>query len=354
MATIIRRTLKDGTTRYDAQIRRQGVVRKRSHRTRAAAEHWARKVEAEIDDGRDTPTAAAERRTVAEVLDAYTGEALEALRTADQRRRQLAWWSKRIGSIPIRQLDRETVRAGLAALERGDTPSGNPSSAANRRRFVAALSAALSWAEDRGLVDRNVAKGAARRGRDVEPPGRVRYLTDEEREALLEACAEEREPRLVPMLKLALLTGMRRGELLGLRWADVDLDRGLASLPRTKSGHPRSVALSTPAVELLRDLYRDRVLGWPHVFANRKSWGKPTFPRAAFDRAVARARLEDFRWHDLRHTFASYLLSAGATLPELAAALGHRSLAMVQRYAHLERPHAARLAEQVADRISPT
>jgi len=71
----------------------------------------------------------------------------------------------------------------------------------------------------------------------------------------------------------------------------------------------------------------------------------------AWDRAVAAAGLADFRFHDCRHSFASYLLSAGASLPELAAALGHRSLAMVARYAHLERPHAATLAELVAERI---
>jgi integrase len=264
---------------------------------------------------------------------------------------QLTWWTKHLGATPIRQLDRAAIRGSLAALERGDTPSGRCASPACRRRYLAAIRAALSWAEDRELVDRNVAKGAARRGRDVEPPGRVRYLDDEEREALLAACAEGNDPRLLPLVRLALLTGMRQGELLGLRWNDVDLERGLASLPRTKSGHPRSVALSAPAVELLRELAEHRVLGWPEVFANPRRWGRPTYPHTGFKRAVERAGLEDFRFHDLRHTFASYLLSAGATLPELAAALGHRSLAMVQRYAHLEHPHAARLAERVAERI---
>ena len=79
MATILKRQLANGAARYDAQIRRGGVTRKRSHRTRAAAERWARKIESEIDDRRDVPTAAESRTTVAEVLDAYAAEALDRL-----------------------------------------------------------------------------------------------------------------------------------------------------------------------------------------------------------------------------------------------------------------------------------
>ena len=352
MATIIKRQLNDGSTRYDAQVRRRGVVRKRSHRTRAAAERWARKIEAAIDDAVEIPSAQEERRTVAEVLDAYEAEALDRLRTAADVRAQLAWWRARIGRIPARRLRREDVRQGLAALELGEGRSGRPVSGATRRRYLAALRAALGWAESRELVSTNMARGAARRNRDVEAPARTRFLADGERKLLLEACDAAGDARLEALVRLALYTGMREGELMGLRWSDVDLGRGLASLARTKSGHARSVALSRPAVNLLSELRKVRSLS-PYVFAKpKRSVGEPPpFPRDAWDRAVKQAELEDFRFHDLRHSFASYLLSAGATLPELAAALGHRSLAMVQRYAHLERAHAAELAELVAKRL---
>ncbi len=352
MATILRRQLANGAARYDAQIRRGGVTRKRSHRTRAAAERWARKIESEIDDRREVPTAAESRTTVAEVLDAYAAEALDRLAWAPTVRAYLGWWKTRIGSLLIRNVRREDVRQGLAALEAGQGISGQSVSGSTRRRYLAALRAALTWAESRELITVNVARGAARKGRDVEPPGRTRYLDDAERARLLEAVDAEQDQRLSALVRLALYTGMRQGELTGLRWSQVDLGRGLASLPRTKSGYPRSVALSRPAVELLTEVRRRRSLS-PFVFGHpgMRMRSAPAFPRLAWDRAVAAAGLWDFRFHDLRHSFASYLLSAGATLPELAAALGHRSLQMVSRYAHLERAHAATLAERVAERI---
>jgi integrase len=143
---------------------------------------------------------------------------------------------------------------------------------------------------------------------------------------------------------------MRQGELLALRWSDVDLARGLASLLRAKAG-ARAVALSPPSVEILRELHTNRVLGWERIFAAPPA-GRAYFSRYHFDQAVKAAGLADFHFHDLRHCFATALLTAGATLPELAAALGHRTLIMVARYAHLEKAHAAELVARVAERLT--
>jgi integrase len=315
-------------------------------------------VEASIDDGAQIPGAEQERRTVAQAIDAYLESgALDHLRSGVTRREHLLWWRERIGSHRLLALDKATIRAYLAALERGEGPLGWPLAPATRQRYLASLRVMLAWAKDTELVPVNVAEGAAREGVDSEPPGRVRYLDDDERAALLDACAADPEPRLGPLVQLALLTGMRAGELMPIEWRDVDLERGLASLRRAKGGRggddtgARSVALSTSAVEILREMHARRTVGWQAVFA-APPHGRTRFPRFAWNRAVERAGLEDFRFHDLRHTFAAYLLSAGATLPELAAALGHWTLAMVARYAHLETPHAGRIVERVAERLN--
>lgn len=351
MATLVKKTMRDGSNRWMAFIRRGGVVKKKTHRTRAAAERWARATEAQIDDGRDLPPVEDERRTVSAALDAYIESgALSGLRSPRQRYQHVAWWRERIGGERLRDLKRETIRTGLARLEAGDTPSGRPVSPATRRRYLATLRACLTWCVDQDWIQSNPASGAARKGIDVEPPGRTRFLSDEERRRLLETANHDVNPRIGPLARLALLTGMRQGELLGLRWSDVDLDRGLASLQQTKGGTGRAVALAPAAVAILRELHGRRVVGWRHVFASPPA-GKSTFPRDAWERALQDAEIADFRFHDLRHSFASYLLSAGATLPELAAALGHRTLAMVQRYAHLERAHAHRVVAKVAERI---
>jgi len=350
MASIVHRTLADGSTRYQAIIRRAGQSKKKQFRTRAAAERWARKVEAAIDDGAQIPDAERERRTVAQTIDDYLQSgALDHLRSGVTRQEHLLCWRERIGTHRLVALDTATIRACLAALERSEGPRGWPLAPASRQRYLASLRAMLAWAKDCELVPISPAEGAARKGVDAEPPGRVRYLDDVERAALLDTCAADPEPRLAPLVQLALLTGMRAGELMALEWRDVDLDRGLASLRRAKGGRggddtgARSVALSSSAVAILREMHARRTVGWPAAFA-APPHGRTRFPRFAWNRAVGRAGLEDFRFHDLRHTFAAHLLSAGATLPELAAALGLRSLAMVARYAHLETPHAGGLS----------
>jgi integrase len=350
MATIRKRILADGTrVRYQAIIRLRGQRRKRQFNTRAKAVAWATKTEAAILNGEPAPTATVARRKVAEAIDAYLEAGVaDKLRSKRDRLQHLTWWRARIGKVRLRDLDRLLIRRELEALEAGAGPRGRPASPGTRHRYLASLRSMLSWAVDEDLLTANPAAGAARKGKDAEPPGRVRYLTDDERQRLLDAC--ERNSRLSALVRLALLTGMRRGELMELEWNRVDLGRGLVSLARAKAG-PRAVALSSAAVAALRDLHGRRVLGWKRVFAEPPH-GQVKFPRAAWKRALAEAGIKNFRFHDLRHCFASALLTAGGTLPELAAALGHRTLAMVARYAHLEKAHAAELVERVAERFT--
>ena len=191
--------------------------------------------------------------------------------------------------------------------------------------------------------------------RGQEPPGRARYLSDDERDRLIAACEESRCKILAPMVKFALFTGCRQGELIGLRWRDVDWHRRQLALVgddgtrHTKNRQGRSVALSASAIAVLRDLKKHRRTDTDRVFAGRN--GRAVFPRGSFVEAVKRAGLEDFRFHDLRHTFASYLLMSGASLAELAEALGHKTLAMVKRYAHLSRAHAASVVDRMDARL---
>jgi integrase len=119
---------------------------------------------------------------------------------------------------------------------------------------------------------------------------------------------------------------MRRGELLGLRWENIDLARQTALLPDTKNGTPRTVPLSTAAVELLKSLPRN-ISG--EVFPI-----KYFTLDAAFKRAVKRAGLKDFHFHDLRHTAITAMAVKLPNLIELSAVTGHKSLAMLKRYYH--------------------
>ena len=147
-----------------------------------------------------------------------------------------------------------------------------------------------------------------------EPRGRVRFLDDDERERLLAACRESASPDLYPAVILALSTGARAQEVLGLRWPDVDLARRVATLHETKNGERRVLPLAGPALELLRERAKVRRLDTDLVFPGRARRNKPGEPpkppapvdlRAPFETALKRAGIADFRWHDLRHTAAS-------------------------------------------------
>ena len=148
---------------------------------------------------------------------------------------------------------------------------------------------------------------------------------------------------------LALSTGARQGELLGLRWADVDLGRGQAVLHHTKNQERRALPLTGVALGLLKDQARVRRIDTDFVFAGRA--GRPVFPRKAWVEALRAAQIEDFRFHDLRHSAASELAMTGATLAEIAEVLGHKTLAMVKRYSHLTEQHTSKVVARMNERI---
>lgn len=165
-----------------------------------------------------------------------------------------------------------------------------------------------------------------------EARGRVRYLTIEEAALLL----EKANARLRPVLLTALETGMRKAEILGLRWEDVDYANRSLYVRKTKNGEPRHVPMSERLAAELKKL--PRRVGVPYVFATKK--GRPFGDmRTAFENACLAAGITNFRFHDLRHTAASHLAMAGVPMKAVGEILGHKTASMTQRYAHLSQDH---------------
>ncbi len=167
-----------------------------------------------------------------------------------------------------------------------------------------------------------------------EPKARERFLTDTEATTLL-----EKSPKwLRPLVLTALHTGARQGELLALTWEDVDLDRARLTFRQTKNGEPRTIKASTTVVETLTAI-KPR-FGGGIVFHNEG--GDPMHRDGvtwSFRRALRLAEIQDFRFHDLRHSAASFMVQAGIPLNTVREILGHKSLAMTLRYAHLAPDH---------------
>lgn len=160
-------------------------------------------------------------------------------------------------------------------------------------------------------------------------PGRVRYLQPTELRAVLTACPEW----LRPIAGLAVATGMRRGEVLRLRWLDVDLKGGRIMLPQTKNGEARIVYLNTLAQQALASVAQDDAKPTDLVFAGESI--TPENVSLAFLRACRSVKISDFRFHDLRHTAASWMRMNGADIHTVALILGHKDLRMAARYQHL-------------------
>ena len=183
--------------------------------------------------------------------------------------------------------------------------------------------------------------------RPAHPKPRLRFLDDDERRQLLEACRNSPCPYLYPVVVIALSTGARYSEVMNLRWTDIDLERGIARLEHTKNRDRRALPLTHHALEVVQHLHDHEKRADTDLLFPREDGLAPIEIRKHWNRALKEAGIEDFRFHDLRHTAASYLAMNGATLAEIAAVLGHRTLQMVQRYAHLSDQHTASVVERM-------
>lgn len=303
-----------------------------------------------------TPGARDGSVTIGQLIDAY----MAAYAGRDSTRHQrLGWWKVRFGATPLLSLSDDDVFAALEdlAVHRGRYYAGKdadgqpimrakrkPLSPATLNRFQAALSAALTWAQRRRMTPKDWTNPCRHLELRPEKNEIVRFLSDDERAALLAACKASRWPRLYVLTLLGITTGARRGELEALRWRDVDLERAEASVHRSKNGDRKVLPLVPAVVEELT-----RLQGKPEslVFPSTKRPDRPFNFDPVWAEALRAAGVRNFRFHDLRHSCASYLAQAGAPLLQIAEVLGHRQLSVTKRYSHLTTKHKAELVTRV-------
>lgn len=345
MATIEKRTAK-GETVYRVKVRMKGHQPQSATFSRLTdARVWANDIESDIRHGRHFKVSEAKRHTLVELIDRYRIGVLPKKKDAAQQARQLTWWQNRLGSKLLSELDAPTLAEQRDIIAAGtDRTPAKPRSQATVNRYLAALSHVFSvalkeygWMEDNPM--RKVSKGKESRGR-------VRFLSDGERERLLAACRESANPDLYLAVVLSLATGARRMEILGLRWPQVDLTRNVITLLETKNGELRVLPIGDSVRELLAARAKVRRIDSDFVFPGRSAT-RPAQLRHAWTAALQAADVADFHWHDLRHSAASYLAMNGTSLQEIAAVLGHKTLAMVKRYSHLSEPHTANVVNRM-------
>ncbi len=351
MAYIQERKTDNGATHFRVQVRLKG------HPTATAtfdrktdAKLWAQQTEAAMREGRHFKTAEAKKHTLGALIDRYIENVIPTKpKNGSSTTAQLLWWKKQIGYCLLSDLTPALIAEQRDILLKGKTIKGTIRSPSTVVRYLAALSHAITiatkewgWLEDSPM--RKVTK-------PTEPRGRVRFLDDSEREALLASSKGSSNPYLYIVVVLALSTGMRQGELMNLRWENIDIFKGKIILHETKNGERRVVALRGHALELVQSygLTKGQIFGL--LFPSKDDADKPMDLRFPWEQALKKGNISNFRFHDCRHSCASYLLMNGASLAEIAEVLGHKTLSMVKRYAHLSESHTSNVVEKMNQKL---
>lgn len=298
---------------------------------------------------------------MAEVIDLYMAHYAGRDTTRVQR---LTWWRKQLGQTALQDLSDDQVHAALDTLTNqpsryyaGNDADGQPVYKAKKKqlapatinRYAASLAAVVTWSIKRRIAPKGFVHPCRSVERRPEHNEKTRYLSDDERQRLLQACQASTWPRLYLLVLMALTTGARKSELLGLRWADIDLERSEARILHTKNGDPRVLPL-VPVV--LTELRRFAASPSTLVFPSRRDVTKPFAFEPRYHEALKAAKIRGFVFHDLRHSCASILAQNGATLLEIADLLGHRQLQVTKRYSHLATSHKAALVNRVLGAIA--
>jgi integrase len=349
MPTIETRNNADGTTSYRAKVRLKGFpVQTATFDRKTDAKTWAGKTENEIKEGRYFKTAEANKHTLTETIDRY----LEYIKKRNPKRHDdvkplLDWWKTELGVYVLSKVSKPLIIEKRDLLLNTGGTNKKTRSSATVNRYMTALSHALTVAtnEWEWLHEHPMKKIP----KLPESRGRVRYLSDDERIKLLDACRDNEA--LYMLVVLALSTGARHGELIKLCWRDVDLKRQVITLHDTKNKERRVLPLVNHALQLMQKSHKNRTLLTDLVFPSPVNHKEPWGSRFVWEKAMKEAGLDDFRFHDLRHSAASYLAMNGASLAEIAEVLGHKTLQMVKRYAHLSEAHTAGVVERMNNKI---
>lgn len=341
MATITQR----GPYQWQAKVRVKGQPTvSKTFTVKADAERWARQMQAELERGTYLPRRTAEMTTIEDLAKTFENDYAPLHYRGGAWKYKLSRVRERLGKFTLASLTpREVTRFRDERLAEPDSRYRNDPENAPRvspstvKGEIDLLSKMIGYAQKElgiTLPNGNPVLGIRK---PAEGKGRERRLTPEERERLLEECSRSGNSWLKPAVELALETAMRQGELLALRWENVDFKRRVALLPLTKNGEARAVPLTKAAIATLAALPR-QING--EVFpVSRMTLYK------AFSRAAERSGCEDLTFHDLRHEALSTLAELGElNVLELAAISGHKSLQVLKRYTHLQ-------AGKLADRI---
>ena len=304
------------------------------------AKAWARAYQDTLQSKARKPRSDVTQLTIADLVREYRKDpAFEELKTRKDVDRLAGWFVTEYAHTKVRDFGVSALREARDKLRHGRGP-------ATVNRYLSAFRAIWHW----GISAELVLGAWPKKLLLKEPRGRIRFLSDEEISRLLKAA--EKDTVMHSAIKVACMTGLRLSEMLRLRWQDIDLGKGVATIHETKNEQRRAVHLNAAAVEALTVLQKAKVRSMTWVFTNVHGQQLTKSLLEMRWRPIrTAAKLEDYHWHDHRHTAASILLQNGATLAAVGQVLGHKSPAMSFRYAHLVQGAAVAGHDKLAEKF---
>ncbi|WP_284452578.1 tyrosine-type recombinase/integrase [Parachlamydia acanthamoebae] len=346
MGSIRELPIKNGGNSYHAEVRLKGFPpQRRVCRTKTQAKQWIQDTEAAIRDGRFKNQSKSRKHTVAEMIDRFATTIPQHPIYYPKKVQLLNRWKEELGHLLLSELSAAhvaIVRDKLLAETTSKKAFRSPSTV---NRYLTAFSKVLAvavkeweWLEENPMIKISKPK---------ESLGRDRFLDRDEINRLLDACKLSSNSNLYLIVSLAIFTAMRYGEIINLKWEDINFEQGFITLQHTKNGERRIVFITPEVASILRDCASYGNKGSLFKSKRKSTSALPLSIRKSFANALKTANINNCRFHDLRHTSASHLAMNGATQGELMAILGHKTPAMTRRYAHYSQNHLVNLMDKV-------
>lgn len=361
MATIQKRIKKDGSISYKVVIRVKGCPTiTKTFTKKSVAEKWIAQNEPNLKDGRFTREYEAQKHTLNELIDKYINIELPKRKQTDYKKYKLhlEWWKNRIGKYLLSKITPAILSEckELLITEESEKPKNGKTtrSGATANRYMASLSIVFTiacnewqWIDENPMLKVRKFK---------ETPQKDRFLTEEEINRLLQACLQfdlkgdnyNKETYLFVLI--ALSTGARYSEIHNLKWQNVDFKNRQFHFLSTKNGENRGVPIIENVYKELQEFKKVRNIKSDYLWTT-KAGNKLIDMRVRFYKVLELADIQNFRFHDLRHTVASHIAMNGGSLLDIAQVTGHKTMQMVKRYSHLTQNHTAQLLEKTTENM---
>lgn len=342
---------------YRAKVRVKGYPPvSATFKKKTDADHWAQRIEAQMREDKYFPSNKAKKHNVSDLIDAYLADLrVKNPRRHDEVHTMLTWWKEELGHNILLHFKSHDIIKGQQKLMSRQTSredaNGNRLmlSPATVNRYTAALHTAmrfgirpLKWISTNPVDDIDKLK---------ESIGRTRYLSEDEMKRLLDACQRSKNTHLYAVVILGIATGARRKEIQYIKWTDVNAAATRVTLRKTKNGEVRAIFLTGAAAKIVQKMRDKRPPDEVYVFSSPNIPSQPINFESSWQYALKTAGIMDFRFHDLRHTCGSYLAMNGASAVEIAEVLGHKTLQMARRYAHLSDTHTSTVISKMTERV---